>query len=805
MTHPRHILAGSTLAVLGAVLFVLAYPHVLPLFPGPWQISASEARTIALEALRDLGEPVADPYVVVRIRSDASLERRLGLAVGESALSSLRSSRLAQGQTVWDVLVYPPGARPGNWAYRAFVSPRGEILMLRVGAVEADGSAEPDDGSVRRLGAAYLAARGFDLSLFESPGEVRRGELTGGESDVRLQLRDREAVLGEEMAYGVEVYFAGRDVAGFGLWYDEPQDDGVQDVFRQAQILNIGAWILIYVILPLVAVPFLRRYHDGQLGVRRGLKLFLGVLAAGLVATFLNRHGISEDTNIGLLTRRQTTWFIVLALQVFYYFGAGVLALMAWSVGENLWRRRAASKLASFDALFRLRWDNATVARASLLGVGGGLLMAGLLLAFAVAGQDFDAWAASAAMGTEGLGTVLGWLGDLADAFADVVPLYLFAGFFLPAWVNERFGRGPALVAAYLGLALLAPEVIVLPLPWGWAMWAVVAIVPVLLFHLGDLLAMLLAAVVARVALAAAPALFADDPLIELGGAAALFFVASPLILSLRSLFSGEEFTYHYDDIPPHVRRIAERERQRVELETAAEIQSSILPHLPPQLNGVEIASAYLPATEVGGDFYDVLALDDGRLAVAVGDVAGHGVSSGLVMSMAKSALAVQVTFDPNVAAVFKTLNRMVYQSARRRLLATLCYLLVDPERLKLTYASAGHLYPYRINHGGEIEGLETASYPLGVRGTIDVVTRTAPLGPSDTIFLCSDGLVEAQAENGDDDPFGFDRLEACLRVYAGRSPQALRDAILRDVEEHVGGRPWEDDLTILVLRLPAA
>ncbi len=146
------------------------------------------------------------------------------------------------------------------------------------------------------------------------------------------------------------------------------------------------------------------------------------------------------------------------------------------------------------------------------------------------------------------------------------------------------------------------------------------------------------------------------------------------------------------------MRRIAERERQRVELETARNIQSSILPQLPDQLNGVELAHTYLPATEVGGDFYDVLALEDGRLAVAVGDVAGHGVSSGLVMSMAKSALAVQVTFDPEVEAVFKTLNRMVFQSARKRLLATLCYALVDPVRREMQFASAGHLFPYRVS-----------------------------------------------------------------------------------------------------------
>jgi sigma-B regulation protein RsbU (phosphoserine phosphatase) len=250
------------------------------------------------------------------------------------------------------------------------------------------------------------------------------------------------------------------------------------------------------------------------------------------------------------------------------------------------------------------------------------------------------------------------------------------------------------------------------------------------------------------------------------------------------------------------VRRIAERERQRVELETARRIQSSILPELPPRLQGVEIAHAYLPASEVGGDFYDVLALADGRLAVAVGDVAGHGVSSGLVMAMAKSALAVQVTFDPEVQAVFTTLNRMVHQTARKRLLATLCYLLLDPLRRELVYASAGHLFPYRVTPGGKVHALESIAYPLGVRSSLTVEPKTAHLDPGDTLFLFSDGLVEAKADRSDEQ-YGFERLEESLGRYAEHGVEALRDGILADLARFTGNLPREDDQTLLVLRLP--
>jgi sigma-B regulation protein RsbU (phosphoserine phosphatase) len=214
------------------------------------------------------------------------------------------------------------------------------------------------------------------------------------------------------------------------------------------------------------------------------------------------------------------------------------------------------------------------------------------------------------------------------------------------------------------------------------------------------------------------------------------------------------------------------------------------------------MAHAYRPATEVGGDFYDVLALEDGRLALAVGDVAGHGVSSGLVMSMAKSALAVQVTFRPEVEEVFSTLNRMVYQSARKRLLTTLCYALLDPVSRELFYASAGHLFPYRVSPAGEVQALESVSYPLGVRGDLQVRVRSQRLAAGDMLFLFSDGVVESRPE-GSDEQFGFERLELSLSRHAAGGAAGLRDGVLADLDGFVGSVPLEDDLTVLVLQVP--
>jgi len=171
-------------------------------------------------------------------------------------------------------------------------------------------------------------------------------------------------------------------------------------------------------------------------------------------------------------------------------------------------------------------------------------------------------------------------------------------------------------------------------------------------------------------------------------------------------------------------------------------------------------------------------------------------------MSRIHAALTVQVTFDPEVDSVFRTLNRLVFQSARRRLLATLVYLVVDPVAMEARYASAGHLFPYLLGADGNLKVLESVAYPLGVRRELTVHPALVRLNSRDSLFLVSDGIVEARP-HGSVDTFGFERLEESLRRYAGESPDRVRDGILDDVASFVGRTPQEDDMTMVILRFP--
>ena len=801
----RSLFVWLILGTAGALLLVWGHPRVFRYLPDPWTVSKKQAESLALERFRELGEPVADPYVVSKLDEEEFIEARLDEASLDRA--RIASSPLVDQTLYWQIRVYPQGARPGEYVYRAEISGDGRLMALRRRLPpEAAVEGRIDAAAARARADEFLAAQGYPLDRFAA-SEVRTQELQA-RVDTMVRYPYRDQALAGGIRYGMQVQFAGPELMGFEFYFDDPNRGQLEAGLQPMILLENLRFVVLFTLVLAVAIPFLRRYHEGEVGVRRAMHIVAVVMAAGTVLMALSARTATEGFNFGVFSRQQVTWVWGVQMLLIFFLPLAMVAGLAWAVGESFARERWGSKLAAFDALVSGEFMNATVARSALRGTAVGLLLAGVAFALAVLLRPLGLRALFA-FNYGPFWTGATWPGLAMLCFSLCFALYaeLFGRLFVLGWVARRVkpwlaGAFAALVTGLLlwGSAPLAANGVL----WTLALAIGAAGALVALYLRYDLLTVILASLVSSVVTSALPMLQTENSWIQFQGALAVFGAALPLLLSLRSLASSSEFIYRYDDIPPHVRRIADRERQRVELETARGIQSSILPDLPPRLAGVDVAHAYLPANEVGGDFYDVLALEDGRLAVAVGDVAGHGVSSGLVMSMAKSALAVQVTFDPAVAAVFTTLNRMVHQTARKRMLATLCYALIDPVRREMQYASAGHLFPYRIAAGGKVEALESVAYPLGVRAKIEVHEHTARLEAGDYLVLFSDGIVEARRD-GSDELFGFDRLERSLEAHVGGGVGQLRDGVLFDLQRFTGDSLREDDLTLLVLRLPSA
>ena len=193
----------------------------------------------------------------------------------------------------------------------------------------------------------------------------------------------------------------------------------------------------------------------------------------------------------------------------------------------------------------------------------------------------------------------------------------------------------------------------------------------------------------------------------------------------------------------------------------------------------------------------------DGDMGIAFGDVAGHGLTSGIVMAMAKSALLVQVDVDPAPRIVLEVLNEIVMKTAPRRMMMTFFFGLLEPNTHRLRFASAGHLDPYvfRARHR-RLEPLSSWGFPLGVRRRDPFREHTVQFAPGDRLILYSDGLIEAVDDDGE--PFGFERFERVLIDSGHLSAEEIKKTLLGSVRKFTRNRPPEDDQTLVVVSFDA-
>lgn len=243
----------------------------------------------------------------------------------------------------------------------------------------------------------------------------------------------------------------------------------------------------------------------------------------------------------------------------------------------------------------------------------------------------------------------------------------------------------------------------------------------------------------------------------------------------------------------------AEKERLQSELAIARTIQHKLLPPPEASLPGLQILAHFEPVDEIGGDYYDYLPMGDGRTAVALGDVSGHGLPTGLLAAMAKAGLSTLLEAGHRDGELFGRMNELIHRSTDPRHFMTLALLAYDPATRRGRLTNAGQLAPYRISNG-RVESLSLPGLPLGLFPDRSFPTQEYAFGAGDLVVLLTDGLVEAVDTN--DEAFGFERLEALLARHAAEGSVAMRDALLAALRAHTGDRPADDDRTLVILTL---
>jgi serine phosphatase RsbU (regulator of sigma subunit) len=238
------------------------------------------------------------------------------------------------------------------------------------------------------------------------------------------------------------------------------------------------------------------------------------------------------------------------------------------------------------------------------------------------------------------------------------------------------------------------------------------------------------------------------------------------------------------------------------ELRMARDIQRALLPKDSPQLDSWKISHRYLPAREVGGDFYDFLELPDGRLGLVVGDATGHGMPAALVMATARSMLRAVAQASDSPGEVLRRTNDPLVMDIPPNMFVTCFYGILDPSSGRLVYANAGHDLPYLRRGGGDAEELRARGMPLGIMPGMSYEEKEILLEAGDSALLYSDGLVEAHDPKGE--MFGFPRLRALI-VEHGDEEKPLVDSLLEELYSFTDeGWEQEDDITLLTLECSA-
>ncbi|HET9999302.1 MAG TPA: SpoIIE family protein phosphatase [Ktedonobacteraceae bacterium] len=240
-----------------------------------------------------------------------------------------------------------------------------------------------------------------------------------------------------------------------------------------------------------------------------------------------------------------------------------------------------------------------------------------------------------------------------------------------------------------------------------------------------------------------------------------------------------------------------ERERIEQELHVARLIQQTLLPRELPQLPGWQISSYYQPARAVGGDFYDFLYFDDGRLGLVIGDVTDKGVPAALVMATTRSILRSTAHASISPGKVLEQTNDLLHQDIPPNMFVTCLYAILDPVSGRLEYANAGHDLPYH-RHNGEVSELRATGMPLGLMPGMAYEEKEITLDAGDSILFYSDGLVEAHNERRQ--MFGFPHLAKLLEEDFDGTP--VIDYLLAELADFTGN-DWEqeDDVTLVTLQ----
>jgi serine phosphatase RsbU (regulator of sigma subunit) len=238
------------------------------------------------------------------------------------------------------------------------------------------------------------------------------------------------------------------------------------------------------------------------------------------------------------------------------------------------------------------------------------------------------------------------------------------------------------------------------------------------------------------------------------------------------------------------------------ELSLARKIQQTFLPSEFPRMPHLDVHAINVTSKQVGGDLYDLVPAGDGAYYLAIADVSGKGIPAALLSSMLQASLRTQAESVRSVSEILRNINALVYRSTTQEQFATCFLARIEENGLRMSFSNAGHNYPVVLRHGGGRQTLERGGLILGILDGIPFEEEEIALAPGDRVVLYTDGLNEARNAAGED--FGEERICDVVRALpAHLTAKEVADHVLAALRQFLGDEEPQDDVTIMVLRVP--
>lgn len=277
-------------------------------------------------------------------------------------------------------------------------------------------------------------------------------------------------------------------------------------------------------------------------------------------------------------------------------------------------------------------------------------------------------------------------------------------------------------------------------------------------------------------------------------------FVQSDLNL-LQALADQASVSVHFVRL-----REALDAKQRLDrdLEIARKIQALLLPKRLPRIPGYEVAASNLPALEVGGDYYDVIPIDDTHWGIAIADVSGKGISGAIMMAICRSIIRSTAAGQTSPSEVLRSVNRLMRADFTEDMFVSILYMVLDTQTGELTVARAGHERPVLFRGGArtaEVVDSPGLAVGLGLSERFDQILqdRTAVLEAGDVLVACTDGITEAM--NVRQEEWGIENFLEAVSVSASEGAHSVINNVQQRVVRFVGEAPQYDDMTLIALR----